>query len=88
MKQTNPFPVDGGTPSTQIPPISVDVKKNANVRDSGFLDDEDLLSGRDSELATSRILQNKLNETAPEDTSTPTDLINRKIKSTRKKINF
>ncbi|CAF4237836.1 unnamed protein product, partial [Rotaria magnacalcarata] len=41
-------------PNTQTGAINVDLKKMINVRDSGFLDDEDGFSGRDSVLTTSR----------------------------------
>ena len=61
--------------------ISVDVKKGVNIRDSGFLDDEDGGSGRDSEFPSSRGAPHKPNEPVSEDTPTPTDLISRKLKS-------
>lgn len=61
--------------------ISVDVKRTVNIRDSGFLDDEDGQSGRDGELMASRGTQIKQTEPVSEDTPTPTDLINRKMKS-------
>lgn len=84
MKQTLVSIEDRDTPSTQMAapmPISVDVKKTANIRDSGFLDDEDMLSSRNSEA-----IQAKVNETVSEHTVTPTDLINRKIKKALKPI--
>lgn len=61
--------------------ISVDVKKGVNIRDSGFLDDEDGASGRESEFPSSRGAVQKPNEPVSEDTPTPTDLIGRKLKS-------
>ena len=63
------------------------------VRDSGFLDDEDGLSGRDSELTTSRKtpsrhpnnininLPNKQYQALSENASTPNDSAARKYKS-------
>jgi len=73
---------DRDTPSTQPTapiPISVDVKKTVNIRDSGFLDDEEMLSVRDGEA-----MQVKVNEAISEHTATPTDQVNRKIRSISK----
>lgn len=84
IKQLLHSPVDRDTPNTQIAPtapITIDVKKAVNIRDSGFLDDEDGLSGRDSELTATRGLNTKQNELASEDAPTSTDLISRKLKS-------
>jgi hypothetical protein len=89
VKQNLQSSPDRDTPSTQIGPITVDLKRMVNVRDSGFLDDEDGLSGRDSELTTSRKTpsrpannnNNKQYETVSEDAPTPNDLIGRKLKS-------
>jgi len=85
LKQNLQSPPDHDTPNTQIGPTTVDGKK---VRDSGFGDDEDGLSGRDSELTTARKTpsrpsnnNNKQYETVSEDTPTPNDLIGRKLKS-------
>ena len=79
-----PLP-DRDTPNTQIGAPTNDSKKTVNVRDSGFLDDEDGLSGRDSELTTSRKTPsrpiNKQHEVISEDASTPSDLIGRRQKS-------
>lgn len=81
-------PPDRDTPNTQAGTITVDVKKTTSVRDSGFLDDEDGLSGRDSELTTSRKTpsrpsnnNNKQYETVSEDAPTPNDLIGRRMRS-------
>ncbi len=57
------------------------MKKTVHIRDSGFLDDEDGISGRDSGLASTRVGNNKQNEPVSEDAPTPTDLISRKLKS-------
>jgi len=88
LKQNLPSPPDPDTPNAQTGANTVDFKKMANVRDSGFLDDEDGLSGRDSELTTSRKTpsrpsntNNKQYETVSEDAPTPNDLIGRKPKS-------
>ncbi len=90
LKQNLQSPPDHDTPNTQTGTITVDLKKMVNVRDSGFLDDEDGLSGRDSELTTSRKTpsrpsnnnnNNKQYETVSEDAPTPNDLIGRKLKS-------
>jgi len=87
LKQNLPSPPDHDTPNTQTGTITVDLKKMVNVRDSGFLDDEDGLSGRDSELTTSRKTpsrpsnNNKQYETVSEDAPTPNDLMGRKLKS-------
>jgi hypothetical protein len=94
VKQNMHSPADRDTPNTQTGPISIDSKRIVNVRDSGFLDDEDGLSGRDSELTTSRKTpsrplnnnnnnNNKQYETVSEDAPTPNDLIGRKLKSKR-----
>jgi hypothetical protein len=64
------------------------VKKTVNIRDSGFLDDEDGFSGRDSELPSSRAVNNKQNDPVSEEVPTPNDLINRKLKSKPKEIFF
>ena len=83
---------DRDTPNTQTGPIMIDFKKMLNARDSGFLDDEDGLSGRDSELTTSRKTpsrptnnnnSNRQYEVVSEDAPTPNDL-SRKLKSNRK----
>ncbi len=81
--------IDHDTPSTQIVPTGpmiIDIKRTVNIRDSGFLDDEDGLSGGDSELITSRTIQNKRNESVSEDVPTPADLMNRKLKSNSRKV--
>lgn len=81
-------PPDRDTPNTQAGAITMDAKKTTSVRDSGFLDDEDGLSGRDSELTTSRKTPsrpsnntNRQYETVSEDAPTPNDLIGRRMKS-------
>ena len=78
-------PNDRDTPNTQTGTNTVDLKRMANFRDSGFLDDEDGLSGRDSELTTSRKTPsrpaNRQYETVSEDAPTPNDLIGRRMKS-------
>lgn len=81
-------PPDRDTPNAHTGAITVDMKKMANVRDSGFLDDEDGLSGRDSELTTSRKTPSRPSnnthrqyETVSEDAPTPNDLIGRRMKS-------
>ncbi|UJR26315.1 hypothetical protein I4U23_007653 [Adineta vaga] len=86
-----PLP-DRDTPNTQIGATATDGKKIVNVRDSGFLDDEDGLSGRDSELTTSRKTPSrptnntmKQYEPVSEDAPTPSDLIGRKQKKTTTK---
>ena len=89
LKQNLVSPPDRDTPNTQTGGMSVDLKKMAGVRDSGFLDDEDGLSGRDSELTTSRKtpsrpVNNKQYETVSEDAPTPNDLIGRRLKSKSK----
>ena len=88
LKPSLQSPPDRDTPNTQPGTISVDMKKMTNVRDSGFLDDEDGLSGRDSELTTSRKTPsrpsnnaNRQYETVSEDAPTPNDLIGRRMKS-------
>jgi hypothetical protein len=91
VKQNLQSSPDHDTPNNQIGPITVELKKVVSVRDSGFLDDEDGLSGRDSELTTShkapsRSTNNNNNnskqyETVSEDAPTPNDLIGRKLKS-------
>ncbi len=86
MKQS---PVDQDSPNTHVVPTGpmiIDIKKTVNIRDSGFLDDEDGLSGGDSELVTSRGIQNKHNESVPDEAPTSTDLINRKLKSIKEKF--
>jgi hypothetical protein len=96
LKRIVQSPVDRETPNTQITttgPMIVDVKKTVNVRDSGFLDDEDGLSGRDSELASlrktpSRPSNSKQNETVFEEVTTPNDLISRKLKSKKQIFHF
>ncbi|CAF0925446.1 unnamed protein product [Rotaria sordida] len=88
LKQNVQIPSDGDISNTQTGPLTVDLKKMLTVRDSGFLDDEDGLSGRDSVLTTSRKTPsrptnnttNKQYEAASEDTPTPNDLIGRKLK--------
>lgn len=85
-------PADRDTPTTQpglaLGSLPIDLKKIGSVRDSGFLDDEDALSSRGSELTTSRKTPskhlngaNKAYETVSEDAPTPSDLISRKMKS-------
>lgn len=91
LKQNLQTSTDRDTPNTQNGAINTDGKKTINVRDSGFLDDEDGLSGRDSVLTTSRktpsrpINNNnaagKQYELASEDAPTPNDLMARKLKS-------
>ena len=93
LKRIFQSPVDYDTPTTQIldtGPLIVDVKKTVNVRDSGFLDDEDGLSGKDSELTPLRKTpsrpsnnnnNNKQNEPVAEDAPTSNDLLSRKLKS-------
>jgi hypothetical protein len=84
LKHIIQSPIDRDTPNAQATttgPLTIDVKKSVNVRDSGFLDDEDVQSGRDSELASSRPLNNKQNETISEDAHTSNDILNRKLKS-------
>jgi hypothetical protein len=86
LKQNLQSPPDRDTPNNQTGTIGADLKKMVHVRDSGFLDDEDGLSGRDSELTTSRKTpsrpsNNKQYETVSEDAPTPNDLIARKLKS-------
>ena len=87
LKQIIQSPIDHDTPNTQATstgPISIDVKKTGNVRDSGFLDDEDGQSGRDSELPSTRQINTKSNEIVnAEEPPTSNDLFNRKIKSTK-----
>jgi len=86
LKQTVQSPGDRNTPNTHITakaPITIDIKKTINIRDSGFLDDEGL-SGRDSELPSSRAINNKQNEMVSENAPTPNDLISRKLKSNKK----
>ncbi len=88
LKQNlQPLP-DRDTPNPQTGAVSVDLKKMLNVRDSGFLDDEDGLSGRDSELTTSRKTPSRLvnnntkqYEAVSEDAPTPNDLVARRQKS-------
>ena len=87
LKQIIPSPIDRDTPHTQLTttgPITVDVKRTVNVRDSGFLDDEEGQSGRDSELASIRQTHNKQNEIVSDDVPTSNDLLSRKIKSKKK----
>jgi hypothetical protein len=74
-------PIDHDTSITQTGPMIIDIKKTANIRDSGFLDDEDGVSSRASALTTSRVINNKQNEMVSEDAPTPNDLISRKLKS-------
>jgi hypothetical protein len=81
-------PIDHDTSITQTGPMIIDIKKTANIRDSGFLDDEDGLSGGDSELATSRVVQSKRNESVSEDAPTPSDLMSRKLRSKTTKFCF
>jgi hypothetical protein len=93
IKQNVQSPPDRDTPNNQTGTSGGDLKKMAQVRDSGFLDDEDGLSGRDSELTTSRKTpsrpsNNKQYETASEDAPTPNDLIARKLKSKIRKCFF
>ncbi|CAF2882352.1 unnamed protein product [Rotaria sp. Silwood2] len=89
LKQNLQIPFDSDTSNTQTGSITVDFKKMLNVRDSGFLDDEDGFSGRDSVLTTSRKTpsrptnnnnNNKQYEVASEDAPTPNDLIARRLK--------
>ena len=82
--QLKQSPIDHDASSTHVAstgPMTIDIKKTVNIRDSGFLDDEDGLSGGDSELATSRVVRSKRNESVSEDAPTPSDLMNRKLKS-------
>jgi hypothetical protein len=89
LKHNLQSPADRDTPNTQTGPMTMDFKKMASVRDSGFLDDDDGLSGRDSELTTSRKTpsrpsnNNRQYETVSEDAPTPNDLMARKLKSKR-----
>lgn len=69
---------------------AAETKKMPTVRDSGFLDDEEGLSGRDSELTSSRKTPSrpvnsngKAHDVASEDAPTPSDLIGRRPKSKR-----
>ncbi|CAF1571390.1 unnamed protein product, partial [Adineta ricciae] len=80
---------DRETPNTQIGVTTNESKKVISIRDSGFLDDEDGLSGRDSELTTSRKTPSrpvnatsKQHELVSEDAPTPNDLIGRRQKRT------
>jgi hypothetical protein len=86
--QLKQSPIDHDTSITQTGPMIIDIKKTANIRDSGFLDDEDGLSGGDSELATSRVVQSKRNESVSEDAPTPSDLMSRKLRSKTNKFCF
>lgn len=84
LKPSIPSPPDRDTPNTTTGPMHIDLKKVGNVRDSGFLDDEDGMSSRGSELTTSRKTPSKpvkQYETVSEDAPTPNDLISRKLKS-------
>ncbi|CAF3610220.1 unnamed protein product [Rotaria sordida] len=85
--------IDRETSSTQLLTpglVSVDIKKTVNVRDSGFLDDDDGLSSKDNELPSTRQTNNnnnKQNEIICDDASAPYDLlINRKIKKSLKPL--
>ncbi|CAF2603494.1 unnamed protein product [Rotaria sp. Silwood2] len=88
FKKVVQSPIDRDSSNTQLPTtglVSVDIRKTVNVRDSGFLDDEDGLSSKDNELPSSRQTNNnKQNEIISENASTPYDLINRKLKKTLK----
>ena len=87
LKQIFQSPVtDRDTPLAGTAPMSVDVKKMVHIRDSEFLEDDDRLSARDSELAGSQkatvrpsIL--KPIESLPEDPPSSNDLLSRKSKS-------
>jgi hypothetical protein len=93
MKFSDQSPPDHDTPNARTGAAAagvmhLDFKKMASVRDSGFLDDEDGLSSRGSELTTSRKtpskpwnISTKQTETVSEDTPTPNDLIGRRLKS-------
>ena len=94
MKFSDQSPPDHDTPNARTGAAAaaglmhLDFKKMASVRDSGFLDDEDGLSSRGSELTTSRKtpskpwnISTKQTETVSEDTPTPNDLIARRLKS-------
>lgn len=83
LKPSAQSPADRDTPNTGGP-MHIDLKKVGNVRDSGFLDDEDGMSSRGSELTTSRKTPSKpvkQYETVSEDAPTPNDLVSRKLKS-------
>lgn len=86
-KPTFPSPVtDPETPVTSTVSISVDVKKSINIRDSGFLEDEENSSGKGSEVNSShkpngRTGQTKVLETSSEDVSSSNELFTRKVKS-------
>jgi hypothetical protein len=87
LKQIIPSPIDRDTPHTQLTttgPITVDVKRTINVRDSGFLDDEEGQSGRDSGLASTRQTHNKQTEIVSDDVPTSNDPLSRKIRSKKK----
>ena len=87
IKTIFPSPVtDPETPVTSTVSISVDVKKTINIRDSGFLEDEENSSGKGSEVnssqkITGRAAQSKVVETSSEDVSSSNELFNRKMKS-------
>lgn len=83
LKPSVQSPPDRDTPNTNGA-MQIDLKKVGNVRDSGFLDDEDGMSSRGSELTTSRKTPSKAvkqYEPVSEDAPTPNDLISRKLKS-------
>jgi len=67
---------------------SIDVKKPANTRDSGFLEDEEGLSGRNTELTSTRATHTKQNEIISETVPTSTDPFSRKLKSNKENFLF
>lgn len=93
LKKHAQSPVDCETPNTPLATaglVSIDIKKTVNVRDSGFIDDEELQSSKENELPTYRLQHNgKQNETISVDTTASNDLLTRKLRSkTKIYINF
>ncbi|CAF1230696.1 unnamed protein product [Rotaria sp. Silwood1] len=88
FKKVVQSPIDRDSSNTQLLTpglVSVDIKKTINVRDSGFLDDEDGLSSKDNDFPSFRQTNNnKQNEINSQDAPTPYDLINRKLKKVLK----
>ncbi|CAF3676010.1 unnamed protein product [Rotaria socialis] len=83
-------PADLDTPNTPLAIaglVSIDIKKTVNVRDSGFVDDEDVQTSKDNELLSLRQTNNnnnKQHETVSEETVPSNDLMSRKSKKSIK----
>ncbi|CAF4046176.1 unnamed protein product [Rotaria magnacalcarata] len=89
-KKRSQSPADLDTPKTPLATtglVSVDIKKTVTVRDSGFVEDEDVQTSKDNELPSLRQTNNnnnKQHETVSEETVPSNDLMSRKSKKSIK----